>query len=65
MRIRTRILRNIVALLLFILILIILLLLLLSLLYKLTFPDPVAEMPIMSLPLRAMGQPWLWMGDAG
>lgn len=26
------------------------------------FPDPVAEMPTMSLPSRAIGQPWLWMG---
>lgn len=26
-------------------------------------PDPVALMPIMSLPRRAMGQPWLWMGE--
>mmetsp|Transcript_44291 Transcript_44291/g.73469 ORF Transcript_44291/g.73469 Transcript_44291/m.73469 type:complete len:216 (-) Transcript_44291:442-1089(-) len=25
-------------------------------------PDPVAEMPTMSLPSRAIGQPWLWMG---
>lgn len=28
------------------------------------FPDPVAEMPIISRPSRAMGHPWLWMGDA-
>ena len=28
------------------------------------FPDPVAEMPIMSRPNKAMGHPWLWIGDA-
>jgi len=25
-------------------------------------PEPVAEMPTMFLPSRAMGQPWDWMG---
>ena len=28
------------------------------------FPDPVALMPIMSRPNKAIGQPWLWIGDA-
>jgi hypothetical protein len=28
------------------------------------FPLPVAEIPIISLPKRAMGQPWDWMGVA-
>ena len=27
-------------------------------------PLPVAEMPIMSLPSSAMGQPWDWIGVA-
>lgn len=27
------------------------------------FPDPVADMPIISLPNKAMGQPWDWIGD--
>lgn len=26
------------------------------------FPDPVWAMPTMSLPLRASGKPWAWMG---
>jgi hypothetical protein len=25
------------------------------------FPDPVCAIPIISLPLRAIGQPWAWM----
>ena len=27
-------------------------------------PEPVAEMPIISLPSSAIGHPWLWMGEA-
>jgi len=25
------------------------------------FPDPVCAIPVISLPLRATGQPWAWM----
>jgi hypothetical protein len=26
-------------------------------------PEPVREMPIMSRPRSAMGQPWAWIGE--